>query len=68
MVGYWEPLKYVSKLRLVKSDDNPVLLKVNFHAGHGSASDRFQTILEAAFQFAFLLDQMGLSSARSGEF
>merc|ERR1719247_2131331 len=56
MVGYWEPLKYVSKLRSVKQDDNLALLKVNFHAGHGSTSDRFQGIVETAFHYAFLLE------------
>jgi len=61
MVGYWEPLKYVSKLRLLKVDRRPVLLKVNFHAGHGSESDRYECTLEAAHHFAFLLDQLGLA-------
>jgi len=60
MVGFWEPLKYVTKLRRSKVDDNPVLLKVNFHAGHGHSSDRYDHLMEKAFHFAFLLDQLGI--------
>jgi len=62
MVGYWEPLKYVSKLRALKTDSRPVLLQTNFHAGHGAASDRYQSQRESAFHFAFLLDQLGLAA------
>lgn len=61
MVGFWEPLKYVTKLRRSKLDRNPVLLKVNFHAGHGHSSDRYHHMMEKAFHFAFLLDQLGIS-------
>jgi len=61
MVGYWEPLKYVSKLRALKTDNRQVLLQCDFHAGHGATSDRYQSTKESAFQFAFLLDQLGLS-------
>lgn len=63
MVGYWEPLKYVSKLRALKTDSRPVLLQTDFHAGHGATSDRYQGTKEAAFHFAFLLDQLGLAKA-----
>jgi len=61
MVGYWEPLKYVSKLRLLKTDANPVLLRANFHAGHGASSDRYESTRDSAIHFAFLLDQLGLA-------
>lgn len=62
MVGYWEPLKYVSKLRLMTTaGDRPVLLQANFHAGHGAASDRYKCTRDSAFHFAFLLDQLGLA-------
>lgn len=61
MVGHWEPLKYVQKLRFLKTDKRPVLLKVNFHAGHGSASDRYECMRECAFGFAFLLDRLGVA-------
>eukprot|EP00928_Gymnodinium_smaydae_P011259 TRINITY_DN14178_c0_g1_i2.p1 TRINITY_DN14178_c0_g1~~TRINITY_DN14178_c0_g1_i2.p1 ORF type:complete len:894 (+),score=144.57 TRINITY_DN14178_c0_g1_i2:68-2683(+) len=60
MVGFWEPLKYVSKLRRLKTDYKPVLLKVNFHAGHGHSSDRYEYLLERSFNFAFVLEQLGL--------
>ncbi|CAE8653173.1 unnamed protein product, partial [Polarella glacialis] len=60
MVGYWEPLKYVSKLRRMKTDSNPVLLKVNFHAGHGGSTDRYEAMRDQAHNFAFLLDQLGV--------
>jgi len=60
MVGYWEPLKYVSKLRLLKTDSRPVLLQANFHAGHGGSADRYECFREYACHFAFLLDQLGL--------
>jgi len=69
MVGYWEPLKYISKLRLVSaSADRPALLRPNFHAGHGAASDRYECLRDSSFHFAFLLDQLGLAEvpARPG--
>eukprot|EP00747_Dinoflagellata_sp_TGD_P223457 gnl/TRDRNA2_/TRDRNA2_95017_c0_seq2.p2 gnl/TRDRNA2_/TRDRNA2_95017_c0~~gnl/TRDRNA2_/TRDRNA2_95017_c0_seq2.p2 ORF type:complete len:101 (+),score=16.55 gnl/TRDRNA2_/TRDRNA2_95017_c0_seq2:23-304(+) len=67
MVGYWEPLKYVAKMRLMKLDSRPVLLKVNFHAGHGGGTDRYKNTKENAFTFAFLLDQLRVgSTALSG--
>mmetsp|Transcript_36857 Transcript_36857/g.59097 ORF Transcript_36857/g.59097 Transcript_36857/m.59097 type:complete len:886 (-) Transcript_36857:127-2784(-) len=60
MVGYWEPFKYVSKMRLLKTDSRPVLLQVNFHEGHGGTSDRYQSMRENARYFAFFLDQLGM--------
>jgi len=63
MVGYWEPLKFVSKLRRIKTDSNPVLLKVDFHAGHGGASDKYKSMQEQAQHFAFLLEQLGVAGA-----
>ncbi|CAK9025752.1 unnamed protein product [Durusdinium trenchii] len=60
MVGYWEPLKYVTKLRRIKTDSNPVLLKVDFHAGHGGASEKSKSMKEQAQHFAFMLDQLGV--------
>jgi oligopeptidase B len=61
MVQFWEPLKYVSKLRLLKTDDRPVLLKVDFCAGHGATSDRYAGTRDTAFNFAFLLERLGLA-------
>ncbi len=60
-VMYWEPAKYVAKLRTSKTDANPLLLKVNMAAGHGGASGRFDALKEQAFVAAFLLDQLGVA-------
>jgi len=54
-VQYWEPAKWVAKLRELKTDDNLLLLKTNMDAGHGGKSGRFERIKETAFEFAFLL-------------
>jgi oligopeptidase B len=60
-VPYWEGAKFVAKLRAVKTDANPVLLKTNFGAGHGGASGRYDALHETAFNFAFVLWQVGLA-------
>ncbi len=60
-VSYWEPAKYVTKLRHVKTNDNVVLLKTNMAAGHGGASGRYDYLRETAFEFAFLLKAVGLA-------
>jgi oligopeptidase B len=59
-VMYWEPAKYVAKLRATKTDDNPLLLKINMEAGHGGASGRYDYLREIAFTYAFVLWQLGL--------
>ncbi len=59
-VMYWEPAKYVAKLRTLKTDANPLLFKINMAAGHGGASGRFNAMKEEAFVTAFLLDQLGV--------
>ncbi len=56
-VQYWEPAKWVAKLRLLKTDDNVLLLHTNMEAGHGGASGRFKQYEETALTYAFLLDQ-----------
>lgn len=61
-VPYWEGAKLVAKLRAMKTDNNPLLLKVNFGAGHGGASGRYDALREEAFDFAFMLWQMGLAN------
>jgi len=60
-VMYWEPAKYVAKLRTLKTDANPLLLKTNMAAGHGGASGRYDALREAAFDYAFILWQMGIT-------
>lgn len=54
-VTYWEPAKWVARLRELKTDDNPLLLKTNMDAGHGGASGRFDRLKEVAFTTAFAL-------------
>lgn len=58
-VMYWEPAKYVAKLRTLKTDSNPLLLKTNMAAGHGGASGRYDLLRETAFEYAFMLWQVG---------
>jgi oligopeptidase B len=59
-VMYWEPAKYVAKLRTLKTDNNPLLLMTNMQAGHGGASGRYDYLKEIAFDYAFLLRELGL--------
>ena len=58
-VQYWEPAKWVAKLRELKTDDNVLLLRTNMETGHGGASGRFQVYRETAQEYAFLLDLAG---------
>ena len=62
-VPYWEGAKLVAKLRALKTDKNPLLLKVNFGAGHGGASGRYDALHETAFDYAFMLWQMGVKDS-----
>ncbi len=59
-VMYWEPAKYVARLRTIKTDDTPLLLHINMDAGHGGASGRYDYLKEIAFDYAFLLTQLGV--------
>lgn len=61
-VQYWEPTKWVAKLRALKTDDRRLLLKTNMEAGHSGLSGRFQRYKETAFIYAFLLDLSGMNS------
>jgi oligopeptidase B len=59
-VQYWEPAKWVAKLREMKTDDNLLLLYINMGTGHSGASGRFETHRETALEYAFLLKLMGI--------
>jgi oligopeptidase B len=61
-VMYWEPTKYVARLRTLKTDQNPLLLKIKMDpAGHGGASGRYDRIEDTAFEYAWLLSQVGIT-------
>jgi oligopeptidase B len=59
-VMYWEPAKYVAKLRSLKTDSNVLLFKCNMAAGHGGSSGRYDAFRETAFAYAFVLTQLGI--------
>ncbi len=59
-VQYWEPAKWVAKLRELKTDDNLLLFHINMDYGHGGASGRFQWIKDTALEYAFIFDQLGM--------
>ncbi|MCK4671919.1 MAG: S9 family peptidase, partial [Candidatus Aegiribacteria sp.] len=59
-VGYWEPAKWVARLRDMKTDDNPLLLHTDMGSGHVGASGRFQWIDRITWIYAFILDQTGI--------
>jgi len=60
-VTYWEPAKWVARLRELKTDDNLLLLKTNMGAGHGGQSGRWNSLKETAEEYAFILWQMGMA-------
>jgi oligopeptidase B len=60
-VMYWEPAKYVAKLRATKTDKNPLLFKINMAGGHGGSSGRYDRIRETAFDDAFILTMLGIA-------
>jgi oligopeptidase B len=57
-VAYWEPSKWVARMRAMKVDGNPLLLKMNMGGGHGGSSGRYERYREQAFRFAFMVDQV----------
>ncbi|OYW50567.1 MAG: S9 family peptidase [Novosphingobium sp. 28-62-57] len=61
-VTYWEPAKWVARLREVKTDGNELILKTNMGAGHGGKSGRFESLKETAEEFAFILWQLGVAA------
>ena len=66
-VQYWEPAKWVAKLRATKTDDRPLLLKTEMGAGHAGPSGRYDAWRDEAFVLAFLLDQLGVDVAGQGK-
>lgn len=63
-VMYWEPAKYVAKMRSLKTDKNPLAFVINMGAGHGGASGRYDRLREIALDYAFMLMQLGLASEK----
>jgi oligopeptidase B len=61
-VGYWEPAKWVAKLRALKTDSNPLYIKINMAGGHGGSSGRYDVLRERAFRYAFMLDAVGMAN------
>jgi oligopeptidase B len=59
-VAYWEPTKWISKLRTMKTDENSILMKMELDAGHFSASDRYKYIREKSFEQSVVMDHLGL--------
>ncbi len=59
-VKYWEPAKLTAKLRNMKTDNNTLLLKTNMGAGHSGASNRYESLKELAFEYAFVFDHLGV--------
>ena len=65
-VAFWEPAKWVAKLRALKTDNHPLLLHMLMGAGHGGSSGRYERMRETAFRYAFMLDAVGLATATAG--
>jgi oligopeptidase B len=61
-VAFWEPAKWVARMRQMKTDDNPLLLKTNMGAGHMGASGRYEALRELALEYIFILDHFGIES------
>lgn len=61
-VPYWEPAKWTARLRRLKTDSNPLLLKIDLSSGHGGPSGRFRYLRDLSFEYAFLLDVMGINN------
>jgi oligopeptidase B len=59
-VMYWEPAKYVAKLRTLKTDNNPLVFKINMAGGHGGSSGRYDRLRELAFDYAFVFQELKL--------
>jgi oligopeptidase B len=60
-VMYWEPAKYVARLRATKTDRNPLLFRIIMAGGHGGPSGRYNALRQVAFDYAFVLTQLGIT-------
>jgi oligopeptidase B len=60
-VMYWEPTKYVAKMRTLRTDHNTLMLKTNMGAGHGGSSGRYDFLHDVAFDYAYILKEAGIS-------
>jgi oligopeptidase B len=65
-VQYYEPTKYVARLRAMKTDTNPLVFRINMEAGHGGKSGRFEQYRSRAEYYAFMLWQLGVTAPASG--
>ena len=65
-VAYWEPTKWVARLREARTDGRPTLLKMDLAAGHSHSSDRYRYLRELAFEYAFLLEKLCRGSTTPG--
>ena len=61
-VTYWEPAKWIAKLRATKTNETPLLIKTNMSAGHAGASGRFDRLEELAFNYAFVMKSFGMKT------
>ena len=61
-VQYWEPAKWVARLRQRKTDDHPLVLRTDMHAGHGGKSGRYRKLQQIAEKYAFVLYQLGVEN------
>ena len=61
-VQYWEPAKWVARLRDLKTDSNKIIFHIDMDSGHGGASGRFESLKEVALEYAFLFDLEGISN------
>ena len=64
-VGFWEPAKFVAKLRTLDTGSRPVLFKCNMGAGHGGASGRYDALHEVAFDYAWVLNTLGAAGTKA---
>ena len=65
-VTYWEPAKWVARLRNTRTDENPLLLRIHMDSGHAGASGRFEQLKEVAEEYAFILNVMGVEAGEEG--